>query len=91
MLESTHRKRNRKHKMNSSPNLFTGKSGNSVSVDFTNSSCINDREYGKVMAKVEFQNQATCNVAGLVYVSFVPKGKRKVRTIAVNQDRLSLI
>lgn len=70
-------------------NKFSNTSGAKVKVDFTQS--IGQTKHGIVEATIDFQCRMIENVPGLVYVKFVPKGKRKEVSIAIHQDYIKLI
>lgn len=72
-------------------NKFQTLSGTKVKIDFTNHGTINYRKYGSVVATVDFQCMEIEGVPGLVYINFVPSGKRKEISIAVHQDSLQVI
>ena len=72
-------------------NKYSNMSGAKCAVDMTKSNIINEHAYGVINGYIDFQNVATLNVPGIVYVNFVPKGKRKERSVAVHQDRIELI
>lgn len=72
-------------------NRFDDMQGKKVTVDFSNDNVINYRSWGKLIAEIDFQCCEMLGCPGLVYIKFVPKGKRAMRCGAVHQDRLTLI
>lgn len=69
-------------------NKFANATGQKVTVDFSKQSIINYHVYGETSCVIDFQCCEIADVPGLVYVNFVPKGKRAIRSIAVHQDSI---
>jgi hypothetical protein len=71
--------------------LFLQHSGEKCIVDFSDSNSINEKAYGIQECIIDFQCITICDIPGLVYVKFTPKGKRKPRSFTVHQERITLL
>jgi hypothetical protein len=69
--------------------MTTLSTGTKVILNTANDSFVTDRAYNGLSATVEFQMPSLADVEGLVYVSFIPTGKRKPVTKAFNILSLS--
>lgn len=71
--------------------MKTFTNGLTVKLNVANANILNYRQFDGIIATVDFQCREILGVAGLVYVNFIPKGKRKMHSIALHADQLEII